>query len=109
VQHIDRSAKLQRVHRPIRVAVKVLDDLDEATEFALESLGLQRMLASLGDIERVPDLVLDRLGKGAEVLERGAHPLDRRQLGPVDHQGNMLVLACSRKGECLGAGWRDCE
>lgn len=97
VQHVNRSAQLQRVHRPLRIAVKILDDLDEATEFAFEALGVERMLPALGDVERVPDVVLDRLGKVAEVFASGAHPLDRRQGWSIDHGRNMLVLACVRK------------
>ena len=76
VEDIDKSLKAHCIDGPIGVALKALDEFEDAGPFALPRFGGGVFASKLGDTERIAHLAHDIRRKVEKVGLGGAHPLN---------------------------------
>jgi len=107
VEHVDHADELDRVHRAIGLAIKVIDDLNEASECSREALRGAVVPAALRLVQREAEDPTGILGERAQVLAARAHPFDRfKRCGVGEGHGEICLIrhvgARRRRGEVRG-------
>lgn len=74
MQHVHRIRELDGIDGPVRVTVKVLNDLENAGPETLSRFRLTGIAAELRDHHRETHVVLDAIGKLQKNAIRVAHP-----------------------------------
>jgi hypothetical protein len=90
MQYINSGRKANSVNSSIGIAMMLHDNLqDTGTPESLQRLGAVMLLANLGEIKRITNLVLGLSRKSGKVLSAGSDPEERLRYARCSCHGQL--------------------